>query len=78
MKKVVSEFHAAGVKVLLSYNPWDTGTRPAAIPMPDFQRVVSLIKAVGADGVNGDTMNGMPEEWWTEAEKLDYPVRYFG
>jgi len=74
MREVVSQFHDAGVKVLLSYNPWDSGTRPAADPKPDWIRVVELIKAVGADGANGDTMNGMSVDWWNEAEKLDYPV----
>lgn len=61
--------------MLLSYNPWDSGTRVHETPsIPDSYRMVELIKAVGADGVNGDTMDGMPEEWWRAAEKLDYPV----
>jgi hypothetical protein len=36
--------------------------------------MVSLIKAVGADGMNGDTMDGIPSEWWAQAEAQDYPI----
>ena len=80
IKAVVEQFHAAGVKVLLSYNPWDNGSRPSASSDEDVEeepnsvRMINLVAAVDADGVNGDTMNGMSAIWWDTAQQLNHPV----
>ena len=52
MKQVTAELHAAGVRVLLPYNPWDTGTRRE--PLDDQRALVALLKQTGGDGANGD------------------------
>ncbi len=46
--------HARGVRMLLNYNPWDTGTRRE--PLPDLPALVDLIGTVEADGLFLDTM----------------------
>lgn len=58
LKGVVEDFHRRGVKVLLPTMPWDNGTRPG--DKPDWQRIVDLVAATGADGINGDTYSGVP------------------
>lgn len=66
----MSELHAAGVKVLLAYNPWDGGTaRCAGVGngtcagatncSSDSCVMTHLLRAIGADGINGDTMNNV-------------------
>lgn len=44
-----------GVKVFINYNPWDTGTRRETTS--DADALVSLIQAVGADGIFLDTLH---------------------
>jgi formylglycine-generating enzyme len=43
---VVAEFRRRGVKVYLSYYPWETGSGPEAIG-----RVIGLVRKLGVDGV---------------------------
>ena len=52
VKQVTAELHAAGVRVLFPYNPWDTGTRRE--PLDDQRALVALLKQTGGDGANGD------------------------
>ena len=49
------EAHKRGVKVFIDYNPWDTGTRRE--PVTDIDALVSLVKAIEADGIFLDTMS---------------------
>jgi formylglycine-generating enzyme required for sulfatase activity len=60
LKQLVQQFHAKGVRVLLCFNPWDTGTHNAYAHASPFERVAEAVKAVGADGFNGDQMYGVP------------------
>ena len=46
VKRVTAELHAAGVKVLWPYNPWDTGTRRE--PKDDAATFAELLKQTGA------------------------------
>ena len=49
VKKLVDEFHERNVRVLLPYNPWDTGT--ARTPgMTMMGELVELLEQTGADG----------------------------
>lgn len=44
VRQVVEQLHAAGVKVLLPYNPWDTGTRRDAQGRDDATLLNILLK----------------------------------
>ncbi len=64
LKNLVDEFHHAGIRVFLPYQPWDTATRDADTSKPRYQSDIhmlySIVNATGADGINGDTMYGLP------------------
>ena len=48
VRRLVADFHARGVRVLLPYNPWDQGTRPTGAA--DHESMVRAVIEVGADG----------------------------
>ncbi|GIG24331.1 SUMF1/EgtB/PvdO family nonheme iron enzyme [Cellulomonas denverensis] len=50
---LVSDLHAAGLRVFVDYNPWDTGTRRGA---DDATELAALVADLGADGVFLDTL----------------------
>lgn len=50
--EVCDVFHAAGVRVFVDYNPWDTGT---------YEELAEIVAALDADGVMLDTMTEVPE-----------------
>ena len=54
LRAVVEAFHAAGVRVFVDYNPWDTGTRRAG--RDDATELAALVADLGADGVFLDTL----------------------
>ena len=58
LRGVVADFHRRGIKVMLPTMPWDNGTNPAG--NSDWERIMELAAATGADGVNGDTYSGVP------------------
>jgi formylglycine-generating enzyme required for sulfatase activity len=57
-RDAVHQFHHAGVRVFLEYNPWDTGTRRPA--ESDDAAIAASVAALGADGVFLDTMVAAP------------------
>jgi gamma-glutamyl hercynylcysteine S-oxide synthase len=69
---MVDDFHRRGVRVLFPAMPWDTGTRDEGKPLAEA--TVELIKQFGADGINGDTMPGVPRAFFEASTQLDYPV----
>ena len=72
LKQMVAEFHRHGVRVLFPYNPWDLGTRSEGVP--DWQTVAHLMAAIGADGINGDTMSAVPLAFRTASDKTGHPI----
>jgi iron(II)-dependent oxidoreductase len=68
----IADFHSRGVKVLFPVMVWDQGTRDEE--SGDAQAIASEMKEVGADGVNGDTLEGMPYVFRSAAEALHYPL----
>ncbi|WP_454259284.1 hypothetical protein [Pseudoxanthomonas mexicana] len=58
LRGAIDDFHRRGVRVFLTTMPWDNGTRDEG--EPDWQAIAKIVKAVGADGINGDTYNGVP------------------
>ena len=72
LKSAVDDFHRRGVKVFLPTMPWDNGTR--AQGEADWQAVARLVEEVGADGINGDTYNGVPRAFFDACDALGRPV----
>ena len=61
VRQMVADFHRRGVKVLFPVMPWDTGTREERVSLS--AAITRMLKEIGADGVNGDTMTGIPKEY---------------
>jgi gamma-glutamyl hercynylcysteine S-oxide synthase len=72
LKSAVDDFHRRGVRVFLPTMPWDHGTRESE--QNDWQTIAELIRTVGADGVNGDTYNGVPRAFFDACDALGCPV----
>ena len=61
VRQMVADFHRRGVKVLFPVMPWDEGTREEGVPL--WTAIARTLKEVDADGVNGDTIRGIPREY---------------
>ena len=72
IRGAVADFHRRGVKVFLPTMPWDNGTREQG--EPDWQAIARLVKETGADGINGDTYNGVPRAFFDACDALGCPV----
>ena len=58
VRQMVADFHRRGVRVLFPMMMWDEGTHTPDKPWP--QAIAGLMKEIDADGVNGDTQDGVP------------------
>jgi iron(II)-dependent oxidoreductase len=74
VRQIVADFHRRGVKVLLPMMPWETGTRDEQLPLASA--IAKLCQEVGADGVNGDTMNGIPKEFRDASDQTGHPLAF--
>ena len=74
VRQLVAEFHHRGVRVLFPMTLWDEGTRDPGEPWP--QAIAKLMAAIGADGVNGDTQDGVPRAFPDAAAKIGHPLAY--
>ncbi|ROU08856.1 SUMF1/EgtB/PvdO family nonheme iron enzyme [Lysobacter enzymogenes] len=72
LRGAVADFHRRGVRVFLPTMPWDHGTRDSG--RRDWDAVAELVAAVGADGVNGDTYNGVPRAFFDACDAAGRPV----
>ena len=69
VRAVVHQLKARGVRVLLPYNPWDVGTRREGLgKISDDFAMADLIKTIGADGFNGDTMANVGRRFFDAGE----------
>lgn len=66
LRSVVEQFHQAGVKVTIDWNPWDNGTRRES--HSDIDALMQLIEAIDADGIFLDTLTQGSSEF---RQKLD-------
>jgi hypothetical protein len=60
LRKMVAAFHHRGVKVLFPVLMWDEGTRDAGLSRA--ADAVQLLHDIGADGINLDTLNAVPDD----------------
>ena len=74
VRQMVADFHRRGVRVLFPMMMWDQGTREQDKSWPDA--IASLMAEVGADGINGDTQDGVPLAFSLAADKLGHPLAF--
>jgi len=60
LRKMVAAFHDRAVKVFLPVLIWDEGTRDSGLSRA--ANAVQLLHAIGADGINLDTLNTVPDD----------------
>jgi gamma-glutamyl hercynylcysteine S-oxide synthase len=74
VREMVEEFHRRGVKVLFPMMMWDQGTRDPGEPWPTA--IAEEMKAIDADGVNGDTQDGVPLQYSLAAVEAGHPLAF--
>jgi gamma-glutamyl hercynylcysteine S-oxide synthase len=74
VKQMVADFHRRGVRVLFPMMMWDQGTRDSGKSWPDA--IASLMAEIGADGINGDTQDGVPLAFSLAADKIGHPLAF--
>jgi gamma-glutamyl hercynylcysteine S-oxide synthase len=72
VKEMVTDFKKNGVRVFFPIMIWDKGSRDAGLSIP--AAILQEMKAIGADGLNGDTMFGVTEDFLEAGDSLDYPM----
>jgi len=72
LRRMVEDFHRRGVRVFFPTMPWDTGTRDIGVPY--WTAAAQLMAELGADGVNGDTFDGLPRAYRTASDQTGHPI----
>lgn len=72
VRGMVDDFHRSGVKVMFPVMVWDQGTRLEGTP--EWLALARQLTDVGADGINGDTLDGMPRTFRTASDSLHHPL----
>ena len=74
VRQMVADFHRRGVRVLFPMMMWDEGTHQPSQPWP--QAIAELMKQIDADGVNGDTQDGVPLGFSLAADQIGHPLAF--
>jgi formylglycine-generating enzyme required for sulfatase activity len=74
VRQMIADFHKRGVRVFFPMMMWDQGTRDPGKPWPDA--IASLMAEIGADGINGDTQDGVPVAYAEAAERIGHPLAF--
>jgi formylglycine-generating enzyme required for sulfatase activity len=74
VKQMVADFHRRSVRVLFPMMMWDQGTRDPGLTWPDA--IARLMAEVGADGINGDTQDGVPLAFSLAADKTGHTLAF--
>jgi gamma-glutamyl hercynylcysteine S-oxide synthase len=72
VKRMVDDFHKHNVRVLFPIMLWDQGTHD--VGTTDADAISTELVAVGADGINGDTLEGMPRNFLEASRSLGHPL----
>jgi iron(II)-dependent oxidoreductase len=72
IKQFIADFHRRGVRVLFPVMLWDQGTRKE--DKPDAQALSQELAEVNADGINGDTLQGVPRTFRAASDSLGHPL----
>jgi formylglycine-generating enzyme required for sulfatase activity len=74
VRQMVDDFHRRGVRVLFPMMMWDQGTHDPGKPWPDA--IAELMKSINADGVNGDTQDGVPLAFFQASQNIGHPLAF--
>jgi formylglycine-generating enzyme required for sulfatase activity len=74
VKQMITDFHRRGVRVLFPMMMWDQGTRDPEMPWP--YAIATLMAEIGADGINGDTQDGVPLAFSVAADESRHPLAF--
>jgi formylglycine-generating enzyme required for sulfatase activity len=72
LKQMVADFHRRGVRVLFPVMLWDQGTRD--VGMPNWKATAQAMAEIGADGINGDTLGGVPRAFRIASDQTGHPL----
>ena len=72
LRKMIEEFHQRGVRVLFPVMMWDQGTRDEGMPYETAS--VKELTGVGADGINGDTLEGFSRAFRSASDLTGHPL----
>lgn len=72
LRKLIQQFHNRGVKVFFPILAWDTGTRKESV-LPCVA-LSQLLKDIGADGVNFDTLESVPAQFRLALDATGHPL----
>jgi formylglycine-generating enzyme required for sulfatase activity len=72
VKGMIADFHRRGVRVLFPVLPWDQGTRDEG--RRDWTATGKLMAEIGADGINGDTFEGVPRAFRVASDATGHPI----
>jgi gamma-glutamyl hercynylcysteine S-oxide synthase len=74
VRQMITDFHRRHVRVLFPMMMWDQGTRDPEQSWPDA--IASIMKEIDADGINGDTQDGVPRAYPEAAERIGHPLAF--
>jgi gamma-glutamyl hercynylcysteine S-oxide synthase len=74
VQQMVADFHRRGVRVLFPMMMWDQGTHDPGVSWPDA--IADFMKELNADGINGDTQDGVPLAFSLAAERAGHPLAF--
>jgi iron(II)-dependent oxidoreductase len=74
VRHMIADFHQHGVRVLFPMMMWDEGTHDPGKPWS--QAIAERIAEIGADGVNGDTQDGVPLAFTKAADLTGTPIAF--
>lgn len=72
LKQMIRDFHKRGVRVFFPIMIWDKGTRKIKSHMA--KALMAEMKELGADGMNGDTMEGVSKDFLDAYTEQGYPL----
>ncbi|GAC1433866.1 MAG: hypothetical protein NVS9B5_17690 [Terriglobales bacterium] len=72
LRQMVQQFHDRGVKVFFPYLAWDTGTRDEGTA--PWIAVSQLLTEIGADGINFDTLESVPDVFRLASDATGHPL----
>ncbi|HZT29595.1 MAG TPA: SUMF1/EgtB/PvdO family nonheme iron enzyme [Bryobacteraceae bacterium] len=72
LRQMIADFHRRGVRVLFPIMLWDQGTREEGVP--NWTATAKLFAEIGADGLNGDTLRGVPRVFREASDQTGHPL----